>query len=254
MRFTQQDTHWNTSNMIYGDNPQKINEREDKLGLKTYSYAPQISAVVQSGNLYVYAVGNPVMYADPSGNIVITTMTLMVAAGALLIGTIGGFIGNHIANSNGATGGKKALYIISGCVIGGVVGAAAGAVAAPLVSSAGVGGLSISASGASIIASAGTTFGKYGTLLSQSPNVNVDWSKYAEHGLKRMAERGITKNMVDLWVSTGKVLQQGADKFMYITQEGVAIVTRDGKLVTAYSKLQFDDNIKTVVKQLFGVN
>ena len=55
--------------MIYGDNPQKINEREDKLGLKTYSYAPQISAVVQSGNMYVYAVGNPVMYADPSGEV-----------------------------------------------------------------------------------------------------------------------------------------------------------------------------------------
>ena len=67
MRFTQQDTHWNTSNKIYGDNPQKINEREDKLGLKTYSYAPRISAVVQSGNLYVYAVGNPVMYADEDG-------------------------------------------------------------------------------------------------------------------------------------------------------------------------------------------
>ena len=67
LRFTQQDTHWNTSNMIYGDNPQKINEREDKLGLKTYSYAPQIIAVVQSGNLYVYAVGNPVMYADEDG-------------------------------------------------------------------------------------------------------------------------------------------------------------------------------------------
>ena len=67
-RFTQQDTHWNTSNIIYGDNPQKINEREDKLGLKTYSYAPQISAVVQSGNLYVYAVGNPVMYYDYTGD------------------------------------------------------------------------------------------------------------------------------------------------------------------------------------------
>ena len=69
LRVTQHDTHWNTSNMIYGDNPQKINEREDKLGLKTYSYAPQISAVVQSGNLYVYAVGNPVMYADEDGEI-----------------------------------------------------------------------------------------------------------------------------------------------------------------------------------------
>ena len=63
-RFTQQDTHWNTANSIYSDNPQKINEREDKLGLKSYSYAPQITAVMQSGNLYVYGVGNPVTYME----------------------------------------------------------------------------------------------------------------------------------------------------------------------------------------------
>ena len=66
-RFTQADTHWNTANMIYGDNPQKINEREDALGLKTYSYAPQISAIIQSGNLYVYAAGNPITFVDQTG-------------------------------------------------------------------------------------------------------------------------------------------------------------------------------------------
>ena len=66
-RFTQQDTHWTTANSIYGDNPQKINEREDKLGLKSYSYAPQITAVMQSGNLYVYGVNNPVAFCDRSG-------------------------------------------------------------------------------------------------------------------------------------------------------------------------------------------
>ena len=68
-RFTQQDTHWTTANSIYGDNPQKINEREDKLGLKSYSYAPQITAVMQSGNLYVYGVGNPVYYVDETGEL-----------------------------------------------------------------------------------------------------------------------------------------------------------------------------------------
>ena len=67
-RFTQQDTHWTTANSIYGDNPQKINEREDKLGLKSYSYAPQITAVMQSGNLYVYGVSNPAVYIDSDGN------------------------------------------------------------------------------------------------------------------------------------------------------------------------------------------
>lgn len=53
--------------MIYGDNPQKINEYSDELRLNTYSYTPQINAIMQSGNLYVYCVGNPVRYCDPSG-------------------------------------------------------------------------------------------------------------------------------------------------------------------------------------------
>ena len=68
-RFTQRDTHWNTANMIYGDNPQKINEREDKLGLKTYSYVPQITAIMQSGNLYVYGINNPIQYYDKNGKL-----------------------------------------------------------------------------------------------------------------------------------------------------------------------------------------
>ena len=28
-RFTQEDTHWNPANRLYGDEPQKINERTD---------------------------------------------------------------------------------------------------------------------------------------------------------------------------------------------------------------------------------
>ncbi len=53
--------------MIYGDNPNKINEREDALGLKTYTYAPSISSIMQSGNLYVYCANNPISYLDFSG-------------------------------------------------------------------------------------------------------------------------------------------------------------------------------------------
>jgi hypothetical protein len=56
--------------MIYGDNPNKINEREDALGLKAYTYAPSISSIMQSGNLYVYGLNNPVTYLDVTGRIV----------------------------------------------------------------------------------------------------------------------------------------------------------------------------------------
>ena len=68
-RFTQQDTHWTNASRIYGDNPQKTNEREDRLGIQTYTYVPQISAVMQSGNLYVYCMNDPVMYVDVSGEL-----------------------------------------------------------------------------------------------------------------------------------------------------------------------------------------
>ena len=103
-RFTQQDTHWNTSNRIYGDNPQKINEREDALGLKTYSYAPQISAVVQSGNLYVYAVGNPVMYADEDGEFALITAKLLAAAGHGLFNGIAKYIEYKDTGKNALVG------------------------------------------------------------------------------------------------------------------------------------------------------
>lgn len=83
-RFTQQDTHWNPTNMIYGDEPGKINQREDALGLTAYSYTPQITAIMQSGNLYVYGLNNPIMYRDSSGNEIVLTCILIGAA----IGTI----------------------------------------------------------------------------------------------------------------------------------------------------------------------
>ncbi len=66
-RFTQQDIHWNTANMIYGDNSQKTNESQDALGLKIYTYAPSISSIMQSGNLYVYCVNNPITFTDDTG-------------------------------------------------------------------------------------------------------------------------------------------------------------------------------------------
>jgi len=61
-RFTQPDPFWNTGNMIFGNDPQ------DPLGLGRYT--PDILAVMQSSNLYVYCINNPVMFYDPSGLVV----------------------------------------------------------------------------------------------------------------------------------------------------------------------------------------
>lgn len=53
-RFTQQDTHWNTANMIYGDSGQTL--------------IPQILAIKQAGNLYAYCANDPASFSDYSGN------------------------------------------------------------------------------------------------------------------------------------------------------------------------------------------
>jgi RHS repeat-associated protein len=67
-QFTSEDTHWNPRNAIYGDNPLKATQKQDVLGLTTYTYYPIETAILQSANLYAYCFGNPVAYHDWTGN------------------------------------------------------------------------------------------------------------------------------------------------------------------------------------------
>ena len=64
--------------MIYGDSPTKMN------GI----LVPNMAAIGQSGNLYVYCIGNPIVYADPSGKLAVTTIILIgsIVVGALAAG------------------------------------------------------------------------------------------------------------------------------------------------------------------------
>lgn len=57
--------------------------------------------------------------------------------------------------------------------------------------------------------------------------------------------------MVEGILKNGKVLQQSANKFVYITKKGV-VVEATGKIVTAYSNKYFDSAMRALVKQLFG--
>ncbi len=50
-RMLSEDSYWNASNMINGN-----------------AESPNINAIAQSGDLYVYSMNNPLMYDDPSGN------------------------------------------------------------------------------------------------------------------------------------------------------------------------------------------
>ena len=85
-RFSTEDTHWNVSNMLYGDSPVKMNEYEDALGLNKYTLLPNTEAIGQSSNLYVYCINNPMRYLDSTGN-------SLIAAAAVAAGTAGlGFL------------------------------------------------------------------------------------------------------------------------------------------------------------------
>ena len=55
------------------------------------------------------------------------------------------------------------------------------------------------------------------------------------------------------FVENGKVLlQNNGNKFAYITQDGVVIVSKEGKLITAWSSEYYDDAMKEIIEKLFG--
>ncbi|ENH0453027.1 LXG domain-containing protein [Listeria monocytogenes] len=98
----------------------------------------------------------------------------------------------------------------------------------------------------------GTDFGKIGKLVNH-PNIKINWSEHSEHGMSRLKQRGLSKSQVDDFVERGKALSQnGGEKFAFITENGVAIVSKDGKLVTAWDKKDFDEGMEKIIEKLYG--
>lgn len=98
----------------------------------------------------------------------------------------------------------------------------------------------------------GTDFGKIGKLVNH-PNIKINWSEHSEHGMSRLKQRGLSKSQVDDFVERGKALSQnGGEKFAFITENGVAIVSKDGKLVTAWGKKEFDEGMEKIIEKLYG--
>ena len=204
-------------------------------------------------NAFAYCANNPVACFDPTGEFVISTVVISLVAGAVLGGTAGGIIGNMYANSNGYEGTEKLACIITGIAAGGLLCGAIGYYAAPTIASmTGVGGISVTASGFSTVAATGYSFGKLGTLIVNNGQQLIDWGKTTYHGSQRMIERGVTREMVELWARTGKALQQAGNKILYITKQGAVVINELGKVITAYTSADFDEVMKAVVEKLFG--
>ncbi len=127
-RFTQQDTHWNTANMIYGD----------ALSLSAYAYVPQITAIMQSGNLYVYGINCPTTYVDHNGNFI------NMVTGFLIGGLMGGIEAAIKGNS-----------FWKGAAVGAATGAASGIIVDATVATGGVGAILFATGGSAAVSAVG---------------------------------------------------------------------------------------------------
>ncbi|MDP4097660.1 WXG100 family type VII secretion target [Paenibacillus sp. P96] len=106
--------------------------------------------------------------------------------------------------------------------------------------------------GTSSVAKIGDSFGKAGTLV-ENPGTKIEWSKVSTHGIERMNERGVTKEMAEFWVENGKALSQNnGSKHLFFSEEGAAVVANDGTLVTVIPKSKYDDAYKALSRSLFG--
>ena len=87
----------------------------------------------------------------------------------------------------------------------------------------------------------------------EKPSLKVDWEQYADHATNdSMVKRGINQEMVDSYVANGNALTQGNGKYAFVSRDGVAVVTSNGKLVTTWSSANFDANMLEIVDKLFG--
>ena len=127
--------------MIYGD-------REYKDGETKF---PDITAIRQSGNLYVYCSNNPLKFADPSGESAIATVSALILTCAIdgaitgvvykwsgkpfFAGFVNGFVsclGAELGVLAGtAIGGPVGSYV--GLIIGNTIGSAVGSLAEDLI-------------------------------------------------------------------------------------------------------------------------
>lgn len=94
--------------------------------------------------------------------------------------------------------------------------------------------------------------GKFGNVVDVD-DLDVDWELSSIHAFEKMESRNIGKTLVEDIIKNGKSVEQiPNEKYAYVSPKGVVILRKDGKLITTWSEKDFDDNMKNIVKKLFG--
>ena len=131
-RFNAQDAHWNSENMISGDEP---------FVFANLALLPHNHSIIQSANLYNYCGSNPLSFIDLTGQV-------FKAAIAGVGAVVGGVAGATRGVVRGIAAGESIGTVVARGAVGAVSGAAGGAVAGVVLGSTGSIALASAAGGA----------------------------------------------------------------------------------------------------------
>jgi RHS repeat-associated protein len=191
-------------------------------------------------NLYAYCSNNPVNMIDRNGK-----SPANIVGG--IIGAVAGVvIGELIANELGLKGWKRALFIAGCSVAGAAIGAFIGPYVAKLGSQVAA---KLGVEAAKAIPKMGTQIGRLGKLTN---NLKPLIKGLTNHGLQRMAERGVSQSLAQSIINSGYAIAQEGGKTLFFTKAGAVVLTKAGEVVTAYSAKYFDAAMQEIIKQFYG--
>lgn len=111
-----------------------------------------------------------------------------------------------------------------------------------------VGGPSFSGPGSSML---GRSFGKLGKIV-ENPGLKVDFTNLSDYAMRRMAQREISKGLVNATVRNGVTLLQSTGRYLFLTPQAAVVTSAVGKLITTYSSADYDQAMQEIIRIIFG--
>ncbi|MDY6064944.1 MAG: DUF4258 domain-containing protein, partial [Finegoldia sp.] len=92
--------------------------------------------------------------------------------------------------------------------------------------------------------------GKLGRLVEYK-KINVDWNLVSKHTKEKMQERNVLKKDIEKWINEGYLVEQIKDyKYVYVSDDGVVVIDKYGKIITVWSKDFFDENMINKIRKI----
>jgi len=206
-----------------------------------------IPTVPATLNPYVYALNNPVMYTDPSGEVIplLALLALGLAGGAL--GGVGYYGIETVANANPCTGPE---WNWNQAAFWGTIGAPIGAAVALTGYAAWMGGAYLGWWGTASTGSAGASIAGYLCADGDCTNEVGYGVRLSDHAIERMAGRDVGINQVRQMIAQitpFNYYHQGEWKLGYYDPVNRIFVGRVGDVITtviADVKPQYIENLK----------